>query len=131
MNVSEVLALSSKSLAFLGDSVHSAYVREAILKRSDVDVNELARFENRYVCARAQANMCKALTGFLSDTEESVVRRAINAKTNNKAKNAARHEYRLATGYEALLGFLRLTENEARLKEILEKTNREEFIVWQ
>ena len=129
MNVSEVLALSSRALAFLGDSVHSAYVREADLKRSDIDINELARLENRYVCARAQANMCKALAGFLSDTEESVIRRAVNTKTNNKAKNAARQEYRLATGYEALLGFLRLTGNEPRLREILEKTNREEYTV--
>ncbi len=82
--------MSSRALAFLGDSVHSAYVREAVLKRSDIDINELARLENRYVCARAQANMCKALAGFLSDTEESVIRRAVNTKTNNKAKNAAR-----------------------------------------
>ena len=109
--------------------MHSAYVRTAILKSSDIDVTELARLENRYVCARAQANMLRALAGFLSETEESVVRRAVNTKTNNKAKNAARHEYRLATGYEALLGFLRLTGNDERLKEILEMTNKEEFTV--
>lgn len=129
MDTSEVLALSSRALAFLGDAVHSAYVRTAILKSSDIDVTELARLENRYVCARAQANMLRALAGFLSETEESVVRRAVNTKTNNKAKNAARHEYRLATGYEALLGFLRLTGNDERLKEILEMTNKEEFTV--
>ena len=129
MNVSEVLALKSKALAFLGDAVHTAYVREVILRRSDIDVNELVRLENRYVCARAQANMCEALGGVLTDLEESDVRRAVNTKTNNKAKNAARHEYRLATGYEALLGFLKLTGEEERLLKVLETTNREEFIV--
>ena len=73
--------------------------------------------------------MCEALGGVLTDLEESVVRRAVNTKTNNKAKNAARHEYRLATGYEALLGFLKLTGEEERLLKVLETTNREEFIV--
>ena len=128
MDESKALSLSSSALAFLGDAVQSAYVRRMLVERHDVKGGSLAELEKSYVSARAQATMCESIMGLLTETESGVVRRAINTKTNNKAKNAARGEYRLATGYEALIGFLKVTGEEERLSEILALTNSKEII---
>lgn len=130
MEKDKALLLSSSALAYLGDAVHSAYVRKMLLARHDAKGGELSKLEREYISARAQATMCERIMPLLSDVESGIVRRAENTKTNNKAKNAARHEYRLATGFEALLGFLAITENDERLKEILDMTSSEDRKEW-
>lgn len=124
----QAAALSSVTLAFMGDAVHSQYVRHRLISQHDYKSGELTRLSSRYVCARAQAKMMQALSDTLSDEEREVARRGENTHTNNKPKNADRAQYRLATALEALLGFLYLTGQRQRLEEILDFTYREEFI---
>ncbi len=126
MTESRLTAISNTALAFMGDAVHSFYVRNALIEKHDFKSAELAKREAAFVSAKAQAKMLDSLLPLLTEEEASVVRRGQNTKTNNKPKNAAWSEYRKATAYEALLGWLYLLGRTQRLREILEKTNRED-----
>ncbi len=117
--------LSNTALAFMGDAVHSEYVRRMLIEEHDFKSAELAKRETAFVSAKAQAKMLDALAPMLSEEESLIVRRGQNTKTNNKPKNAAWSEYRKATAYEALLGWLYLSGRTERLNEILKATNRE------
>ena len=112
------------ALAYLGDAIYELYVREHIIKtvrtgRADI----MHRAGVKYVCADGQADSVKAMieSGFLSEDEQGFVRRAHNHKTATKPKNADPVTYKWATAFEALLGYLRLSGCEQRLKEIMQK----------
>lgn len=111
--------MSSTALAFLGDGIHSAFVRSMLVEDGDFKSGELAKREKSEVCARAQSDKMSRIMPLLTDEEKGVAFRARNAHTNNKAKNASRGEYRLATAYEAVLGFLYITGDKDRLNELL------------
>ena len=75
----------------------------------------------KFVSARAQASILKELEEFLTEEEKDIVRRGRNANPHSTAKNADIIEYKYATGFEALIGYLYLMENTQRLEEILNK----------
>lgn len=128
ITITHALSLSSVALAYMGDAVHSAYVRRRLITEHDFKSGELTRRASRYVCARSQAAMMESVRPLLSEQENEVAKRAENTRTNNKPKNADRAQYRLSTAFEALLGFLYLTGQNTRLDEILEKTFKEDLI---
>lgn len=127
MSISQATALSSVALAYMGDAVHTLYVRRRLIESHDFKSAELTRRASLFVRAKSQAKMMAAVRSALREEEEDVARRAENTHTNNKPKNAGRGEYRLATAFEAVLGFLSLTGQDARAEEILEFTFKEEF----
>lgn len=106
-------------LAYIGDSVYELYVRTMILSREE-NVNKLHKKAIQYVKANAQAQSLHRLEEVLTDEEKSIVRRGRNAKINSSPKNANLLEYKRATGFESLLGFLFLSKNDKRLVELLE-----------
>lgn len=115
---SDIKQLNLLSLAFVGDSVFSLKVRSFLIMRHDFKPNELNRLANKFVSATAQAKMYDAIIGSLREEELELARRARNAHTNNKAKNASLSDYKKATSLETIIGYYYLTEDFERLEEI-------------
>ena len=113
--------LSALSLAFLGDSVFTLFIRDKLVRERDGKSGALHLLANRYVCAKAQAEMMEKLDGLLSEEERAVAKRCRNAHNTSKAKNAGLADYKRATALEGLFGFLQLTEQKARLEELMNK----------
>jgi ribonuclease-3 family protein len=113
--------LSANTLAFVGDAVFALYVRERLARDVAGTVHLLHKLSTRYVKASAQAAIVRALMPELSEEETHVFRRGRNVKTTTMPRNADMQEYRQATGFEALLGFLHLSGRQDRLMELLDR----------
>lgn len=111
---------SSLALAFLGDSVHSLYVRTLAVKSGLSRSKELHNFANGYVNAASQAKLYEKIKDRLTEDECDVFRRASNSGHLQKPKHMSAKEYRIATGFEAVLGMLKWLGAEERLKELLD-----------
>jgi len=107
------------ALALVGDAVFSLYIREYVLKNHNSTANALTRMVNGYVNAGIQYKIYRKIEPVLSTEEIEVCHRARNANIHSKAKNYSVTEYIYATAFEALLGYLYLTDNKERLNEIL------------
>ena len=118
----EILQMKPLALAFVGDCVYELYVRNYLLTGKYRDVNELHRKSVFFVKAKAQAYILHALEEELSEEEHNVVRRGRNAHPHTVPKNADVVDYRYATAYEALIGYLYLSGNSERLDYILKKS---------
>ncbi len=120
---------SPLTLAYIGDAVYDLIVRTVVVERGNRPVNLLHRTAVRYVNAGAQAALIGALADDLTEEETAVYRRGRNAKSHTMAKNASVEDYRKATGMEALLGYLYLSDRFDRILELigigLEKTGIE------
>ncbi len=113
-------------LAFVGDAVYSLFVRERLTFSSDLKTGELNKLATSEVNAHAQADFVKELLPFLTEEEIAIFKRARNAKKPTKAKHATIAEYNLATGFEAVLGYLYIVGDLERLNFILNKGNTNE-----
>ena len=105
-------------LAYIGDAVFTLYTRLRLLETSG-NVRVVSDLDMKIVSARYQNLVMESLALELTAEEENVVKRGRNAKTP-VPKSATVHEYRMATAFEALLGWLLLTGREARLAEVLD-----------
>ena len=126
MNVKEI---NTTALAYIGDAVYEIYVRTCVLESSGDEqlaygahVDALHKRAIKYVKASGQAKAVKKMLadGFLSQDEEALVRRARNHKTASKPKNADAMDYKYATAFEALIGYLHLTGESERKEEIIQ-----------
>lgn len=108
-------------LAFLGDAVYETAVRTMLVKRGNARPKDLNRRKNRLVSAEAQSGMMAVLLDELTEEEAEIYRRGRNAKSITTAKNASVSDYRRATGFEALMGYLYLTNRQERLLQLIEK----------
>lgn len=113
-------------LAFMGDAVFEIFIREKIIRASNKPVNKLHRQSSMLVRAQAQARMIHAIKSELTEKELSVYRRGRNAKSHTSAKNSSIKDYRRATGFEALLGYLYLDGQNERLLELMELSYKSE-----
>ena len=116
---------SVMALAYLGDAAHSLYVRRMLVGRGISKSGELNRLSQLYVTAAAQAKMLVKIQGELSEDELDVCRRAQNSSHLNKPKHARLAEYRLATGFEALIGMLEWLGDFERLDCLLKIAHTE------
>lgn len=114
--------LSPLTLAFVGDAVFDLFVRERLVCLANRPVNRLHSLAVSLVKASSQARAAKIIAEKLSEKELSVLKRGRNAHTNHKAKNASESDYHYATGLEALFGFLYLSGEDDRLRELFELT---------
>lgn len=112
--------LSPVTLAFLGDAVYELAVRERLIRRGGVDANRLHNQTITYVKAAAQARAAEKIKTFLTREELDIFRRGRNANTSHVPKNADLLDYRHATGFEALFGYLYLCGEKGRIDEILD-----------
>ena len=115
----EVNLLSPLTWAYVGDSVYELYVRTKLVNETNLKPHDLHVEAIKYVKAQAQAKILEDIYDKLSDDEKEIVRRGRNAENHHLPKHANVYEYMYATAYEALIGYLYLTKNEKRLKEIL------------
>lgn len=106
-------------LAFVGDSVQTLYERTLSAFTLQKKPHELHVAVSSSVNAKAQSEALRRIEASLTETENAVFHRARNSKTQTSAKNASIADYRVASGYEAVLGFLYLTGNTARLDFLL------------
>lgn len=119
MKVENIKDISTTALAYMGDAVYEQEVREHLIKQGSDNVNHLHFRATGYVNASAQARIIKAIFDELSEDEQYLVKRARNKKSATKAKNADAVTYKWSTAFEALVGYLYLTEDEERLKWVL------------
>ncbi|MDD2496152.1 MAG: ribonuclease III domain-containing protein [Tissierellia bacterium] len=112
---------SPAKLAFAGDAVYEMLVRSYIVNKHDYSVNLMHKEAVRFVKAHAQANIIKELEHILTEDEKKIVKRGRNAKVTSSPKNADLMEYRYATGFEALFGYLYLNKEIDRLMMLFEK----------
>ena len=115
-----------QALAFLGDAVHSLYVRRMLVNRGICKSGELNEAALRYVTAEAQANMYRKIESMLLEDERDVFRRASNSTHLHKPKHASVADYRHATGFEAVIGMLSFIKDEERLTELLDEAHTED-----
>lgn len=108
-------------LAYIGDAVYDTFVRSMLVSEGSVQVAKLHKRAVGYVQAKAQANIMEKLHDTLTAEEQDIVRRGRNTKSATVPKNADINDYRYATGFEALIGYLYLTGNMKRLMELFEQ----------
>lgn len=114
--------MNTTVLAYFGDSVYELYVRKHVLDTGQVNADKLHQSAVRYVRAEAQANAIKEIFDSLTEEEQTLVKRARNKKITTKPKNADPVIYKWATAFEALIGYLYLSENNEKLSAIIRKT---------
>lgn len=117
----QIKVLSPPVLAYIGDAVYELHIR---LWSAGLEQGAILKHHRRtvqHVKATTQAQILKNLTGELTEEEQEIVRKGRNAKTGSVPKNTAVVEYRLATGFEALIGYLYLADRKDRLGELIAK----------
>lgn len=112
---------SPLTLAFLGDCVFDLIVRTVIVERGNRAPESLHNKKSTIVRAQTQSMMAESLLESLSEEEMAVYKRGRNAKSYSVAKNASVSDYRRATGFESLLGYLYLQDKENRIIELIKQ----------
>lgn len=110
--------LSPLNLAFIGDCIYEILVRESLVLSANRPVNDLHKESVKYVSAKAQTLAYDKIKNMLTEKETAVYKRGRNAKVGHNPKSASQGEYHIATGIEALFGYLYLTEQTDRIKEL-------------
>ena len=118
----DVETMSPLTWAYVGDSVYELYIRTHLTNISKMKPHKLHVESIKYVKAKAQAEILDRLMEYLTEKEKEVVKRARNAENHHLPKNATVQEYMYSTAFEGLIGYLYLTKQDERLKEILGKT---------
>ena len=107
-------------LAYIGDAIYDLYIRETLARRVEGSVHKLHVEATKYVRCASQSDVAHSIANDLTEREREIIRRGRNAHSGYVPKNANVTEYRYATGFEALLGYLFITCDFSRLKYILE-----------
>ncbi len=115
----DIRTYSPLTLAYIGDAIYDLVIRTIVVERGNTSANNLHKKTVRYVNAAAQAQMIEALQEELSEEERTIYKRGRNAKSYTTAKNASVIDYRKATGFEALCGYLYLTGRQERLLALI------------
>lgn len=115
----DVRAYSPLTLAYIGDAVYDLVIRTVVVERANRPANELHHITVNYVSAGAQAKIVEALMEEFTEEEQSVYRRGHNSKPHTMAKNASAGDYLKATGFEAVLGYLYLSDRMDRVLELI------------
>lgn len=110
---------SPLALAFVGDAVYSLLIRTKLLCEQERTVNHLHKHAADEVKAEAQKELMTRILPLLTEEETTVYKRGRNAKSYTVAKHASVTDYRIATGFEALLGYLYLNGQTERILELL------------
>ena len=115
----DIRTYSPLTLAYIGDAIYDLVIRTIVVERGNTSANNLHKTAVRYVNAVTQAQMVEALQEELSEEERTVYKRGRNAKSYTTAKNASVIDYRKATGFEALCGYLYLTGKQERMLALI------------
>lgn len=112
--------LNGIALAYLGDAAYEVYIRQHLLNKGISKPTKLQHIATHYVSAKAQAFLIDLMKEdeLLSDEEWSYFKRGRNANSHTHAKNTSVMTYRISTGFEAVMGYLKLAGKEERLAEL-------------
>ena len=112
---------SALVLAYIGDAVYELYTRQKVLfDNPNMPAYRLHRKNINYVNAKAQSEAMEVIEPLLTEEEHAIYKRGRNAKSATVPKNANLIDYRRATGFETLLGYLHLSGKHDRLSELME-----------
>lgn len=124
----DVKTYSPLTLAYMGDGVFDLIIRSVVVGKGNTKASQLHLRTSQIVKAHSQAVLIETLVPYLTEEEMDVYRRGRNAKSPTMAKNASMSDYRKATGLEALIGYLYVTDQFERAVELvrlgLSKTDR-------
>ena len=119
----EARRLNPLQLALIGDGVFEVFIRSYILEQNTaLSANKIHVKAIGYVKAKSQSDIMHEIEGFLNEEEEAIYKRGRNAKSPTVPKNADVRDYRMATGFEALIGYLYLIGHKERLEFIFNKS---------
>lgn len=116
----DVNMLSPLVWAYIGDAIYETFIRVNLVNQSNAKPHKLHIASIKYVKAKAQADILKKIEDRLTEKEREIVRRGRNVQNHHVAKNANVADYAMSTAFEALIGYLYLTKQDNRLKEILQ-----------
>ena len=114
----DVRTYSPLALAYIGDGIFDLVIRTVIVGKGNTKASQLHYQTSHIVKAETQAKIIEALENDLTEEEADVYRRGRNAKSPTMAKNAKMVDYRKATGFEALMGYLYLNDEFPRVLEL-------------
>lgn len=115
----DIRTYSPLTLAYIGDGIFDLVIRTLVVGKGNTSANQLHHKTSHIVKAHSQALMAEALSEILTEQEADVYRRGRNAKSHTMAKNATVTDYRSATGFEALMGYLYLSNQSERMMELI------------
>ena len=115
------------TLAYVGDAVLELAVREALITSGVTDTGRLSAAAQKFVCAQTQSDVVEKLLPILTPEEEAAYKLGRNHRVSGKPKHASVSEYSRATGMEAIFGYLHLTMQNDRIRELIEIAYRDTF----
>ncbi len=118
-DIRDVKMMSPLTWAYMGDCVYELYVRQELINKTNLKPNKLHIEAINYVKASKQAEILKKIMDKLSEEEQDIIRRGRNTENHHLPKNASVEDYMYSTAFEALIGYLYLSKQDERLKEIL------------
>lgn len=116
----DIRSFSPLTLAYIGDGIYELIIRTVVVEKGNRQVNKLHQQASRFAKAQAQSEMMEMLLPLLTEEETLIYKRGRNAKSYTTAKHASVNDYRRATGFEALMGYLYLQGNMERLLELVQ-----------
>lgn len=116
----DIRSYSPLTLAYIGDGIYDLIIRTVMVGRGNTSVNHLHQETSQLVKAHAQSAMIAYMEPEMTEEEHAVYKRGRNAHSYTKAKNASVSDYRRATGFEALMGYLYLTDQMDRLLDLVQ-----------
>ena len=114
--------LSPLALAFMGDAIHTAFVREWVLSGNINKMNNYHNLAKKFCNAQKQKETLEQIYDDLTEAEKELIRKARNCHSKHTAKNFDEETYKKATAFECLLGYLYLAKEHQRLNDILQKS---------
>ena len=114
----DINMLSPLTWAYVGDCIYELYIRTDLVNKTKLKPHKLHIETIKYVKAKAQADILKRIEENLTEKELEIVRRGRNAENHHLPKNADPADYMYSTAFEGLIGYLYLTKQDERLKEI-------------
>ena len=121
----DIRMYSPLTLAYIGDAAYEIVIRTILVRKANMQVNKLHKKSSSLVKAEAQANLIKQsamieiLEPLFTEEEKQIYKRGRNAKSYTKAKNASTIDYRRATGFEAVMGYLYLKGDYKRMIDLI------------
>lgn len=110
---------SPLTLAYIGDSIYDLVIKSLVINKGNKQVKNLHRETSSYVQAKTQSLMMRTMQEYLTEEEHAIYKRGRNAKSVSPAKNQSVTDYRRATGFEALMGYLYLKKEWKRMLDLI------------
>ena len=112
---------SPQTFAYIGDAVYEVVIRTMIVDEANRSANDLHKMSSEYAKASTQAKLAEILQEVFDEDELAIFKRGRNTKINSKAKNASFNDYKKATGFEAVIGYLYLEGKTERCLKLIKK----------